>query len=628
MTNSTSANRSPSPGADGSSRCMAIAVSTGQRCSKSGKLDGYCSVKHKEQGGAASSKNTTTKKAAKKASSDHLVAALSKSAKKTPTKRVSATKAKKAYKKAAGSEDEFVAASSDEDYRLSDVYTEDDSTEDPDSEDEDDDAIGELTDKLKTAKIKPDDPSLPPRPAHAPLSTKLQRVGTKIVNTNKLLPPPKSKVRPVANTTDATTSVVAPPTHGGFWVPAPAPVKIPESTRKALAAVKDKLRIELSSTSVGGQHSAPEKKSSGFFSYRLHIQNFLKHDEPEDDDNDNDSSDGKDLSKRAQFRKFFGKLLGGNSNKDETEESTAITSVTSTVKPEKERPLPALPTPEAKKQKPSKQRRDSQASVESITNDIQDLSIKRQDSTDDSSAPNQCQGFNSNGYRCKRKVKLDRPIVDGEVLLCHDHEIEDDEVVVHIEGQGGVLLQWLDVSVWVNPNLPDYVQTKLRRAMEKAVSDTDKPGYIYTYQLLETRQNKTHTFFKVGRTDNVHRRMNEWSDKCGSPPILLEVFPEQGSLAPKDESDLADSPTSSDDKDLTGLRCRYAHRVERLIHIELKPFHDKDHVCSCKTAHREWFMVPHRPGLKGSQQMDQAWEQIRRVIVHWMAYMERVYGPG
>lgn len=143
------------------------------------------------------------------------------------------------------------------------------------------------------------------------------------------------------------------------------------------------------------------------------------------------------------------------------------------------------------------------------------------------------------------------------------------------------------------------------------------------------RQTDTHTLFKVGRTDNVYRRMNEWSDKCGSPPRLIEVFPEQGSLATQDENDLSETASGgAGDNEVTGLRCRYSHRVERLIHIELKPFHDKDHVCACKTNHREWFKVPHQPGLKDSQQMKHAWEQIRMVIVHWMSYMEKVYGPG
>ncbi|KAG0037110.1 hypothetical protein BGZ82_003136 [Podila clonocystis] len=623
MTNSTSSNRSPSPDT-GSSRCKAIAVSTGQRCTRSGKLDGYCTAKHKEQGeakaGSSDDEEETKKKPAKrvvkKTSGD--VAKVLKATpakKKAPAKRASATKAEQANKNVFGSDDDF-EVSSDEDYRPSEYHSEVESEESieegsEDFDSEEDNAISELTSKLKTVKIEPDDPTLPPRPTHAALSTKLQRVGSKIVNTNKLLPPPKSKVKPTTDPSVPTSAV------GGFWVPAPAPVKIPESTRKALAAVRDKLKIEFG-TATDVQHAAPEKKSSGFFSYRVHIQNFLKIDDKEGEQNDQDSSDIKDHSKRAQVKQFFGKLLHRSIKHPDVEANAPDTPA------KEERPLPALPAPP---KKTPKHRRGSQASadgVDSITQDIQDLSVQPQESTDE--FPNQCQGFNSNGYRCKRKVKLDRPVEDGEVLLCHDHEVEDDEVVVHIEGQGGVLLQWLDVSVWVNPHLPDHVQTKLRRAMERPVSDTDKPGYIYTYQLLETRQNKTHTFFKVGRTDNVHRRMNEWSDKCGSPPILIEVFPEQGDLAPKSESDLVDSPT--DDKDLTGLRCRYAHRVERLIHIELKPFHDKDHICACKTAHREWFMVPHRTGLKDSQQMDQAWKQIRQVIVHWMAYMERVYGPG
>lgn len=456
MTNSTSSNRSPSPDT-GSSRCKAIAVSTGQRCTRSGKLDGYCCAKHKEQGTvkldnndnndgtSEETKKKATKRVVKKTSGDVVnVPKASATKKKAPAKRASASKAQKANKKAVGSDDDF-DVSSDQDYRPSEDYSEEDSEDyseedsedysEEDSEDfdsEEDDGVSELTSKLKTVKIEPDDPTLPPRPTNAPLSTKLQRVGSKIVNTNNLLPPPKSKVKPVTDASAPTGAV------GGFWVPAPTPVKIPESTRKALAAIKDKLKIE-PGTSTDVQHAAPEKKSSGFFSYRVQIQNFLKMDDKDDNQIDQDSSDNKDLSKRSQFKQFFGKLLHRSSKHSDIEASDA---------PEKtekeERPLPALPVPP---KKASSHRRGSQASVgsvDAITQDIQDLSVQPQESTDD--FPNQCQGFNSNGYRCKRKVKLDRPVEEGEVLLCHDHEVDDDEVVVHIEGQGGVLLQWLDVS--------------------------------------------------------------------------------------------------------------------------------------------------------------------------------------
>ncbi|KAF8947775.1 hypothetical protein BGZ46_005479, partial [Entomortierella lignicola] len=82
------------------------------------------------------------------------------------------------------------------------------------------------------------------------------------------------------------------------------------------------------------------------------------------------------------------------------------------------------------------------------------------------------------------------------------------------------------------------------------------------------------------------------------------------------------------DGEVTSLRCKHTHGVERLVHIELIPLHDNDHVCVCNTKHMEWYKVPHKAGLTDEQQKQQAWLQIRRVIVHWMAYMEHVYGPG
>ncbi|KAG0254557.1 hypothetical protein BG011_005660 [Mortierella polycephala] len=650
----------------GADQCKAIAISTGQQCTRKGKLDGYCTEKHREQANGIiptkakprkkqrdttpsadsdaeyndededededndenyekedESAPITTKKATKKATKTSKtvkiadveksvkvddVAALAATEKKTVPRKKTAPKTTAKTtgrkKKATESSDEFDSVSEDDDYKPSDSgdYTDSESDDDDDSEDD----LEGLSRKLASVKIKPDDPTLPPQPPNdafgMSLKVKLQRTKSKIFSTNAVLAPPKNKTK--------SSSASGRPT-GGFWVPAPPPVKIPESTIKALAVVKEKLKLESSSSSnevvPAGAHAATEQKPSGLFKYHARVHQYLF---TSDEDLDPDS-------KRAAMRKFVNDL-GSFFHRSKKESD--------------KKPLPEIPsdkqdTSTAVTKPPKQQRTDSQDSVDSITQDIQDLDVK---SEKEEEAPNQCHGFNTSGYRCKRRVKLDRPMEKGEVLMCHDHEInEDDEVVVHIEGQGGVLLQWLELSVWVNPGLPDYVQNKLRKAMERSVSETDKPGYIYSYQLKEIRMTATHTLFKVGRTDNVYRRMNEWSDKCGSPPILIEVFPEQGALAPKDENDLADSISKSvSDTDVTGLRCRYSHRVERLIHIELKPYHDKDHVCACKTNHREWFKVPHKPGLNDKEQFQQAWEQIRRVCVHWMAYMERVYGPG
>ncbi|KAF9173240.1 hypothetical protein BGX21_005101 [Mortierella sp. AD011] len=586
---------------DSDNRCKAIAVSTGQRCSRSGKLDGYCSEKHREQGLAAASQSNDSENATgttkpldtpgiKKNTDAKDVATSNAPKTKTTTTAKKAPRKKVAAKKViADSSDEFQPSGSDSTDSDSDV-----------DEDEDDEDVGELTGKLASVKIKLDDSTLPTTDGDSePRKTKIKRTKSKVFGTGAVLAPPKNKTE--------SSSATGRPT-GGFWVPAPPPVTIPESTLKILASVKDKLQSQDDSTpSASGSHSAPEKSPSGLFKYHARVHNFLfaKEDEEKEDPN----------SKRAAVRKIFGEIR------------SFYHKVKSSAEPEPpkpyEKPLPQKPEGKTVGSGPQYHR----PSVDALAQDLGGLSVK---SDDKDEVPNQCHGFNKDGHRCKRKVKLDRPIEKGEVLMCHDHEVnEEDEVVVHIEGKGGVLLQWMDLSSWVNPNLPDYVQNKLRRSMEKPISNDDKPGYIYVYQLQESSYTDSHTLFKVGRTDNVSRRMHEWGEKCGSPPKLLEVFPEQGSLAPKDENDLAETASrSAGDDEVTGLRCRYAHRVERLIHIELKPLHDKNHVCACKTKHMEWFKVPHQPGLSEEQQKQQAWLQIRRVIVHWMAYMEHVYGPG
>ncbi|KAF9436261.1 hypothetical protein BGZ76_004443 [Entomortierella beljakovae] len=604
MTNSTSSSQSSQSAAISQfGQCKAIAVSTKQRCSKSGKLDGYCSEKHRQQGLASSSQSPESDSAIKKTvhtNEQESTSSPTKATKATTTasKKPSATarKPRKATpkKQLVESSDEFRPESdgdfSPESSDSNDSDSDDDSAE---SEEEDDD-VDELTGKLASVKIKPNDPTLPSKDGKTePLKTKIKRNKSNVFGTGAVLAPPKNK-------TQSSTASGRP--TGGFWIPAPPQATIPESTIQILAAVKEKLGLQEDET-AGGPHSAPQKTSSGFFNYRRQIHKYL-HQKPDENDNPN--------SKRAAARQIFGKLFSFVKKGSEPEPPKPY-----------EKPLPQRPEGKTVGSGPQYHR----PSVDSLAQDLDNLSVK----TDDSEViPNQCQGYNKDGYRCKRKVKLDRPVTKGEVLMCHDHEInDDDEVVVHIEGKGGVLLQWMDLASWVNPGLPDFVQTKLKRSMEKPISADDKPGYIYVYQLKDSSYTDTHTLFKVGRTDNVTRRMNEWGDKCGKPPTLLEVFPEQGSLAPKDENDLAETATrTAGDNEVTGLRCRYAHRVERLIHIELKPLHDKHHVCSCNTKHMEWFKVPHKEGLSEEQQKQQAWLQIRRVIVHWMSYMEEVYGPG
>ncbi|KAE8851021.1 hypothetical protein HRS9122_01308 [Pyrenophora teres f. teres] len=63
---------------------------------------------------------------------------------------------------------------------------------------------------------------------------------------------------------------------------------------------------------------------------------------------------------------------------------------------------------------------------------------------------------------------------------------------------------------------------------------------------------------KIGRANNVHRRMNEWSRQCGYSLSLVRYYP----YIPSSSSNHTTSTT-------TPRKVPHASRVERLIHLEL-----------------------------------------------------------
>ncbi len=77
--------------------------------------------------------------------------------------------------------------------------------------------------------------------------------------------------------------------------------------------------------------------------------------------------------------------------------------------------------------------------------------------------------------------------------------------------------------------IPDYLQedTKvlLRAEMEKAVSASDVPGYIYCYELRDPK-NTDVVHLKVGRAVNLVKRIDQWTKSCESKePILRGWHP-------------------------------------------------------------------------------------------------------
>ncbi|KAJ6164547.1 hypothetical protein N7470_003219 [Penicillium chermesinum] len=119
---------------------------------------------------------------------------------------------------------------------------------------------------------------------------------------------------------------------------------------------------------------------------------------------------------------------------------------------------------------------------------------------------------------------------------------------------------------------------------------------------------------KIGRTNNVHRRLNEWTRQCSHDLTLIRYYPytpSSPSSSPARGS--YGRSTSADDALVPGRKVPHVHRVERLIHLELADLRVRDlgRCDDCGKEHREWFEV------------EAAKEALRRVdacVRRWVAW--------
>ena len=104
---------------------------------------------------------------------------------------------------------------------------------------------------------------------------------------------------------------------------------------------------------------------------------------------------------------------------------------------------------------------------------------------------------------------------------------------------------------------------------------------------------------KIGRAQNVHRRLAQWTKQCNQNITLVRYYPHYASK-------------EADPDGLGGLKVPHVNRVERLIHIELRGMGwGKKGVEKCEACgreHREWFEVPaSRKGLRGVDEVVRRW---------------------
>jgi hypothetical protein len=168
-------------------------------------------------------------------------------------------------------------------------------------------------------------------------------------------------------------------------------------------------------------------------------------------------------------------------------------------------------------------------------------------------------------------------------------------------------------------SVPPQTTALLLAELAKPVSEFDEEGYIYMFWLTpeslpsappsevapsllsppetsrrtsdvldsfaSTSSNTKTILLKIGRTQNVQRRLNQWSRQCGYNLSLIRYYPYHPSLS----STSVDAPS-------TPRRVPNVHKVERLIHLELasKRAQGSGRCSACGKEHREWFEVEAR----------------------------------
>lgn len=149
---------------------------------------------------------------------------------------------------------------------------------------------------------------------------------------------------------------------------------------------------------------------------------------------------------------------------------------------------------------------------------------------------------------------------------------------------------------WVTPSAPSppprEVATSLfppsqRPNNTRSVSDAIRAADDLNALTSKPSSSKPGTVrLKIGRTSNVQRRLNEWTRQCSHNLTLIRYYPYTPSSP-------ASSPRRNGVLLEQGRKVPHVHRVEKLIHIELRDIRVRDigRCEECNREHREWFEI-------------------------------------
>ncbi|KAK8153760.1 meiotically up-regulated gene 113-domain-containing protein [Phyllosticta citrichinensis] len=274
----------------------------------------------------------------------------------------------------------------------------------------------------------------------------------------------------------------------------------------------------------------------------------------------------------------------------------------------------------------------------------------------------------ASGGEYRLPVKKEEPSFWASLCcMCLGNNADDDYEIVRRKRQQGNQpgMNPSNKTSWLLSFIPSSVSpekaSQLLAEASKPISKSDEPGFIYIFWLTETtddakpsdrdasdllsapsrpdanrrtsdllrsysikangssprgvagnsksrKKEDKHILLKIGRANNVYRRMNEWQRQCGKVPSLVRYYPYVHSPQA--------SPSGSPGPSTLGVRkCPHVHRVERLIHIELMDQRVMRDCKECGKQHKEWFEVEaSRDGVKA----------VDGVVRRWVRYAEEL----
>jgi len=176
--------------------------------------------------------------------------------------------------------------------------------------------------------------------------------------------------------------------------------------------------------------------------------------------------------------------------------------------------------------------------------------------------------------------------------------------------EGFIYMFWLTNGGVSKPD-PQAASSLLEDTMPSTPNGRRKSDVLRAHTVQSQGLKQATILLKIGRASNVQRRMNEWTRQCGYNLSLIRFYPRVSSFSTRT------NPGSPPGSPSSPAKVPHAHKVERLIHLELADQRVKRNCESCGKEHREWFEVESsRHGLK----------KVDNVIRRWTSWGQKMGG--